>query len=300
MDKFIELGQDMAALWMQYWDRYLVGIRSTLILAVVATLIGCLIGLLCGILNTIPYTKNDPLPKRFVLRLIRVIVRIYVEVFRGTPMVLQAVFIYYGLPYFTNQQIMFRGNSGLWLAAIIVVSINTGAYMAESVRGGIISIDPGQTEGAKAIGMTHVQTMTSVILPQAFRNILPQIGNNFIINIKDTSVMFVIGFIEFFGQHRNIVGNNNMYFQSAAIEMIGYLTMTLIASFLLRRLEKWLDGSSSYELVQDDALTMAAGTYSHPSRGTPFDERSPEGALTQEQRERKRQELKHGRSRGER
>ena len=300
MDKFIELGQDMAALWMQYWDRYLVGIRSTLILAVVATLIGCLIGLLCGILNTIPYTKNDPLPKRFVLKFIRVIVRIYVEVFRGTPMVLQAVFIYYGLPYFTDQQIMFRGNSGLWLAAIIVVSINTGAYMAESVRGGIISIDPGQTEGAKAIGMTHVQTMTSVILPQAFRNILPQIGNNFIINIKDTSVMFVIGFIEFFGQHRNIVGNNNMYFQSAAIEMIGYLTMTLIASFLLRRLEKWLDGSSSYQLVQDDALTMTAGTYSHPSRGTPFDERSTEGALTQEQRERKRQELKHGRSRGER
>ena len=300
MDKFIELGQDMAALWMQYWDRYLVGIRSTLILAVAATLIGCVIGLLCGILNTIPYTKNDSLPKRFVLKLIRVIVRVYVEVFRGTPMVLQAVFIYYGLPYFTNQQIMFRGNSGLWLAAIIVVSINTGAYMAESVRGGIISIDPGQTEGAKAIGMTHVQTMTSVILPQAFRNILPQIGNNFIINIKDTSVMFIIGFIEFFGQHRNIVGNNNMYFQSAAIEMVGYLTMTLIASFLLRRLEKWLDGNSSYELVQDDALTLSAGTYTHPSKGTPFDERNLEKTLDAEQRERKRQEQKHGRSRGER
>ncbi len=294
MDKFIELGQDMAALWMQYWDRYLVGIRSTLILAVAATVIGCLIGLLCGILNTIPYTKNDPLLKRFVLKFIRVIVRIYVEVFRGTPMVLQAVFIYYGLPYFTDQQIMFRGNSGLWLAAIIVVSINTGAYMAESVRGGIISIDPGQTEGAKAIGMTHVQAMTNVILPQAFRNILPQIGNNFIINIKDTSVMFVIGFIEFFGQHRNIVGNNNMYFQSAAIEMIGYLTMTLIASFLLRLLERHLDGSSSYQLVQGDALTMTAGTYNHPSRGTPFDERSTE------ERERTRQALKHGRNRGER
>ena len=224
--------------------------------------------------------------------------RIYVEVFRGTPMVLQAVFIYYGLPYFTNQQIMFRGNSGLWLAAIIVVSINTGAYMAESVRGGIISIDPGQTEGAKAIGMTHVQTMTSVILPQAFRNIIPQIGNNFIINIKDTSVMFIIGFTEFFAVHRNIVGNNYMYFQSAAIEMIGYLTMTLIASFLLRLLERRLDGSDSYELAQADQLVMAAGTYSHPSRGTPFDERSTEGALTEEQRERKRQELKHGRNRG--
>ena len=294
MDKFIELGQDMAALWMQYWDRYLVGIRSTLILAVVATLIGCLIGLLCGILNTIPYTKNDPLPKRFVLKFIRVIVRIYVEVFRGTPMVLQAVFIYYGLPYFTDQQIMFRGNSGLWLAAIIVVSINTGAYMAESVRGGIISIDPGQTEGAKAIGMTHVQTMTSVILPQALRNIMPQIGNNLIINIKDSSVMFIISFTEFFAAHRGAVGATYLYFPSATIEMAGYLTMTLIASFILRWVEKRMDGSGDYELVTGDPLVMAAGTYSHPDRGTPFDERSPE------ERDRIRQELKHGRTRGDR
>ena len=113
----------------------------------------------------------------------------------------------------------FSGNSGIWMASLLVVSINTGAYMAESVRGGIISIDPGQTEGAKAIGMTHVQTMTSIILPQAIRNIIPQIGNNFIINIKDTSVMFVIGFVELFATHRNIVGLNNMYFQSATIEM---------------------------------------------------------------------------------
>ena len=300
MERFIDLGRDMSLLWENYkgsfflGSGYLGGIRNTLVLAVVATLIGCVIGFTCGVLNTIPYTKNDPAPKRFVLKLIRVVVRVYVEVFRGTPMVLQAVFIYYGLPYFTDQQIMFRGNSGLWLAAIIVVSINTGAYMAESVRGGIISIDPGQTEGAKAIGMTHVQTMTSVILPQALRNIMPQIGNNFIINIKDTSVMFVITFSEFFAFHRYLVGVNSKYFPSAAIEMIGYLTMTLIASLLLRLLEKRLDGSDSYELVEGDQLVMAAGTYSHPDRGTPFDERS------KEYRERKRQELKHGRTRGDR
>ena len=146
--------------------------------------------------------------------------------------------------------------------------------MAESVRGGIISIDPGQTEGAKAIGMTHVQTMTSVILPQAIRNIIPQIGNNFIINIKDTSVMFIIGFVEFFATHRNIVGINLMYFPSAIIEMVGYLCMTLLASLLLRLVEKKMDGSDSYELVQADSLTMTAGTYSHPNKGTPFDERS--------------------------
>ena len=124
--------------------------------------------------------------------------------------------------------------------------------------------------------MTHVQTMLNVILPQALRNIMPQIGNNFIINVKDTSVMFIIIFTEFFAAHRYIVGVNNMYFPSATIEMIGYLTMTLIASFLLRLLENWMDGSDSYELVQDDHLVMSAGTYSHPDRGTPFDERSRE------------------------
>ena len=289
MDMFIKLLQDAARLWDKYHVMYLNGIKNTLILALVATFIGCVIGLVCGILNTIPYTKNDNIVKRFFLRLIRIIVRVYVEVFRGTPMVLQAVFIYYGLPYFTNNTMQF---ADVWTAAILIVSINTGAYMAESVRGGIISIDPGQTEGAKAIGMTHVQTMTNVILPQALRNIMPQIGNNFIINVKDTSVMFIISFTEFFAAHRYIVGVNNMYFPSAAIEMVGYLTMTLIASVILRWVEKLMDGADSYELVQVDSLTMSAGTYSHPDRGTPFDERS------KEHRSREMQKLRFGRNRG--
>ena len=274
MNKLIDLVQDVALLWNKYSSFYLNGIKNTLILALVATAIGCVIGLACGVLNTIPYSKNDNIIKRFLLKLIRIVVRIYVEVFRGTPMVLQAVFIFYGLPYFTDNAMRFND---VWTAAILIVSINTGAYMAESVRGGIISIDPGQTEGAKAIGMTHVQTMTNVILPQALRNIMPQIGNNFIINVKDTSVMFIISFTEFFAFHRYITGVNNMYFPSAAIEMIGYLFMTLIASFILRWVEKKMDGASSYELVQVDSLTMSAGTYSHPDKGSPFDEKSKEG-----------------------
>ena len=289
MNMFMKLLDDAARLWDKYHVMYINGIKNTLILALVATFIGCVIGLVCGILNTIPYSKNDNIVKRFFLRLIRIVVRVYVEVFRGTPMVLQAVFIYYGLPYFTNNMMRW---SDVWTAAIVIVSVNTGAYMAESVRGGIISIDPGQTEGAKAIGMTHVQTMTNVILPQALRNIMPQIGNNFIINVKDTSVMFIISFTEFFAAHRYIVGVNNMYFPSAAIEMVAYLTMTLIASFLLRWVEKWMDGSDSYELVQVDSLTMSAGTYSHPDRGTPFDERS------KEYRDREKQKLRFGRNRG--
>ena len=293
MDKFTQLAADIGKLWSKYGVSYLNGIEATLILALVGTVIGCLIGFVCGVLNTIPCAKTDSPVKRFFLGFIRALVRIYVEVFRGTPMVLQAVFLYYGLPYFTSNAVKFES---VWAAAILVVSINTGAYMAESVRGGIISIDPGQTEGAKAIGMTHVQTMLNVILPQALRNIMPQIGNNFIINVKDTSVMFIIGFPDFFAAHRAAVGASYLYFPSATVEMAGYLTMTLVASVLLRWAEKRLDGDSSYELVQTDPLVMTAGTYNHPDRGTPFDEHS------REYRENLKQSRKNRnfRSRGER
>ena len=286
MEILIQLVNDIGKLWAKYGASYLTGMRNTLILALTATAIGCVIGFLCGVLNTIPCAPGDSPVKKFFLKLIRAIVRIYVEVFRGTPMVLQAVFLYYGLPYFTNGAQRF---DNIWAAAILVVSINTGAYMAESVRGGIISVDPGQTEGAKAIGMTHVQTMLNVILPQALRNIMPQIGNNFIINVKDTSVMFIIGFPDFFSAHRAAVGASYLYFPSATVEMAGYLCMTLAASFLLRWLEKKMDGKGDYELVAVDPLVMTAGTYSHPDKGTPFDEQN-----------REYQNAKYGRNRGER
>lgn len=116
--------------------------------------------------------------------------------------------------------------------------------------------------------------------------------------------MFVIGFVEFFATHRNIVGVNLLYFPSAVIEMVGYLTLTLLASFGLRWLEKWLDGDDNYELVSEDSLAMSAGTYSHPNRNSPFDEQSkefnPKAQLEKEKRERKRQELKFGRPKGDR
>lgn len=264
MLSFSQLLQDIADLWHGYGSAYLRGIYATLLLSLIATLIGCLIGFICGVLNTIPYARQDPPAKRFFLRLLRLIVRVYVEVFRGTPMVLQAVFLYYGLPYITNNTLRF---SSVWLASVIIVSVNTGAYMAESVRGGIMSVDPGQTEGAKALGMNHLQTMTTVILPQALRNILPQIGNNFIINVKDTSVMFIIGFPDFFAVHRATTGATFLYFPSAMIEMAGYLSLTLIASFLLRRIEKSFDSDKSFDLAAADPLIMTAGTYRHPKRG---------------------------------
>ena len=274
MNPFVQLWYDMVKVWTTYAGLFLNGIWTTIYLAVICTAIGCLIGLLCGVLNTIPYGRNDNLLKRMLLGFVRGFIRVYVEVFRGTPMILQAVVFYYGLPYFSNYAMRFEN---ALVCAFFVVSINTGAYMAESVRGGIISIDPGQTEGAKAIGMTHWQTMVHVILPQTLRNILPQIGNNLIINLKDTSVLSIISVSEFFNVFKSVAGTTYLYFPSAAIEMIGYLTMTVIASVLLRMAEKKMDGADSYELTQDDALTLSAGTYTLNKKPEDIHDRNLEG-----------------------
>ncbi len=263
MDKFAQLGREIAELWVNNSSAYLNGMWKTISLAVICTLVGCMIGFICGILQTIPCTKSDNIFKRFFLGLLRALIRIYVEVFRGTPMILQAVFIFYGLPYFTNNTLRF---DSVWLAAFTVVSINTGAYMAESVRGGILSIDIGQTEGAKAIGMTHFQTMVYVILPQALRNIMPQIGNNFIINLKDTAVMFIIGYTELFAVQKAIAGRTFMYFPSATIEMVCYLFMTLVSSFLLRWWENKMDGSDSFDLATTDTLAHTSGMIRYKHR----------------------------------
>ena len=263
-----QLFSDINSIIGKYGAVYLTGIGNTLALSTIATLIGCVIGFICGILQTIPYGPGDPWIKKGLLKLLRGIIRVYVEVFRGTPMILQAVFIYYGMPYFFG--ISFKN---IWTVSILVVSINTGAYMAESVRGGIMSIDPGQFEGARAIGMNHFQTMLYIILPQTLRNIMPQIGNNYIINVKDTSVMFIIGFQDFFSVHKMVSGAIFKYFPSALLEMGGYLILTLVASFLLRALEKKLAGSSNYELVNTDQLVMTAGNYSF-SGAAPYEEKS--------------------------
>lgn len=151
MNKFAQLWSDIVEGWGDSSSQYLVGALKTIELAVVATAIGCIIGLACGIVQTIPCTKNDNIVKRMLLGIVKAIVRIYVEVFRGTPMIIQAIFIFYAIPYFTDGAV----NLEVTLAAYLVVSINTGAYMAETVRGGIMSIDIGQTEGAKSIGMNH-------------------------------------------------------------------------------------------------------------------------------------------------
>ena len=243
-----------------YGISLLKGAGTTLLIALVGTIIGCLIGFVVGIIQTIPLSKRDSLLKKIFLKTLKVIMNIYVEVFRGTPMMVQAMFIYYG------SAVVFEINMSMWFAAFFIVSINTGAYMAETVRGGILSISDGQTEGAKAIGMTHFQTMLYVILPQALRNIMPQIGNNLIINIKDTCVLSVIGTVELFFATKSVAGTYYTYFEAYTVTMVMYLFMTVTFSKLLRLVENKLNGPEDYSLSTTDTLAYTSGLLKYPSK----------------------------------
>ena len=236
-----------------YGVSFLKGAGQSLLIALIGTLIGCIIGFAVGIVQTIPVGKNDNIMKKVLMAILKFILNAYVEIFRGTPMMAQAMLIYYG------SMALFNIHMSMWFAAIFIVSINTGAYMAETVRGGILSIDPGQTEGAMAIGMTHVQTMTSVILPQALRNIMPQIGNNLIINIKDTCVLSIIGVVELFYTTKGVAGASYTYFEAFTIAMVIYFIMTFACSRILRYLESKLDGPDNFDLATTDTLAHTSG-----------------------------------------
>ena len=237
---------------------FLSGAGNTMIIAIVGTFLGCLIGFIVGIIQTIPVDQRDSTVKKTLVGILKFIMACYVEFFRGTPMMVQAMFIYYGSAY------LFNINMSMWFAAFFVVSINTGAYMAETVRGGILSVDEGQTEAAKAIGMTHVQTMINVILPQALRNIMPQIGNNLIINIKDSCVLSVIGVAELLYKTKAAAGALYMNFETYTITMIMYFIMTFTCSRLLRLWEKKMDGADNFDLATTDTLAYTSGMYRYP------------------------------------
>lgn len=241
--------------FQKYGMSMLQGAGSSFKIAIVGTIVGCIIGFAVGIVQTIPVeAKDNPIKKGF-LWIVKLILNAYVEFFRGTPMMAQAMFIYYGLLPLMNL------NLTIWQAAYFILSINTGAYMAETVRGGILSIDSGQTEGAKAIGMTHVQTMLFVILPQALRNIMPQIGNNLIINIKDSCVLSVIGVAELLYKTKAAAGALYLNFETYTITMIMYFIMTFACSRILRWVENRMDGSDNYDLATSDTLAHTSGMY---------------------------------------
>ena len=241
----------VAFLLQKYGTLFLRGTGMTLLIALTGTILGFLIGLLVAIVRTIAMPRSrDPrrqssaervslAVRRTLLRAVQILMNVYIQVFRGTPMIVQAVVIYYGAQY-----------AGIYMdttfAAIFIISINTGAYMAEIIRGGIVSVDKGQFEAAHAIGMTHWQTMTTVVLPQAIRNILPSVGNEFIVNIKDSSVLNVISVSELFFQAKSAAGAYYRYFEVYFIIACIYLVLTLSVSRILAWVERKMDGPDNY------------------------------------------------------
>lgn len=230
----------------KYGKEFLRGTGVTLELAVMGTIFGCLLGFAVGLVQSITVDPNASVLSRCVTKVCKIIVALYVEVFRGTPMMVQAMVIYYGSMSVFNLDIPSMG------AGVLVLSLNTGAYMAESVRGAIGGIDPGQMEGGRAIGMSYLQTMLHVIIPQALRNLIPQIGNTFISAIKDTSVLNVISVTELYFIARTVSGTYYKFFETYVIICLIYLVLTFVTSRLLRLLEKWMSGSRNYELVLEE------------------------------------------------
>ncbi|MFA7020032.1 MAG: amino acid ABC transporter permease, partial [Bacilli bacterium] len=175
----------------KYGDLFLRGVGVTLLLAIAGTGIGLILGLGLALLRNLAPTAQDSKFKGTLKVIASSLARIYIEVFRGTPMMVQAIIIYFG-----GKMI---GIPWTYLACgLFVISINTTAYMAEIIRSGINGIDVGQSEAARSLGMSHLQTMIFVIFPQALKNAIPAIGNEFIVNIKDSSVLNVITVSELF------------------------------------------------------------------------------------------------------
>ena len=241
---------DVVNIFLKYYPFLLSGIKNTLILSLVGTVAGLAVGLLTEMVRTAPLSKNPV--TRTLHKIVNGIIAVYVEIFRGTPMMVQAMVIYWGYAFATEGKTLPLIPSG-----ILIVSINTGAYMAEIVRGGIISIDKGQFEGAMSIGMTHSQTMIKVILPQVIRNILPSVSNEFVINIKDTSVLNVIGVTELYYFAGIIKRQNFQTFQTYLVICVLYFILTFSITRLLRYIEKRLDGKDNYTIFGSQSDSAA-------------------------------------------
>lgn len=228
-----------------YYVTFLNGLCSTLILAIVGTLIGLLIGMIVALGRNIRVVETDSKPKKVLKRFIKVITSIYVNFFRGTPMMVQAMIIFFG---FAALGVVWTDFPTAWIfngymvCGLFVITINTGAYMSEIIRSGLNGIDVGQEEAARSLGMSYSKTMTYIVIPQALKNSLPTILNEYIVNVKDSSVLNVIGLTELFASVSLATGKNYFKVEGYIIIAIIYLVLTLLASLVVKLISLKLDG----------------------------------------------------------
>lgn len=232
----------MVFLTKKYASLFWQGTWLTLYVAVAGTILGFLLGYLVGIIEDIRINKEDNVIKKVLVRILKVISVVYVEIFRDTPMIVQAMVIFFGLRQ-SNVEI------GVVTAGILVTVLNTGAYMSETVRAGIKSVDAGQREGALALGMSPMLAMFTVVLPQAFKNIIPEMANTFLTNLKMTSVLNVIGVSELFMTAKTVGGNYYKYFESYLIIAVIYFVFCFIFNRIFLLIEKKMTLKSDYVLA---------------------------------------------------
>ena len=232
----------MVFLAKKYSDMFIEGTWLTLYIAVIGTIIGFVLGYVVGIVEDMKINSGDGIIKKFFVKLIKIICSIYVEIFRDTPMIVQAMIVYYGIKM-----------AGIEVtpvfAGILVTVLNTGAYMAETVRAGIGSIELGQREGAWAMGMPPFKTMLYVVLPQAFKNIIPEMANTFLTNLKMTSVLNVIAVQELFMAAKTVGGNYYKYFESYLVIAVIYFVLCFVFNKIFNLIEKKMQGKTDYALA---------------------------------------------------
>ena len=216
------IGANIAKLWTNYWHIYLIeGVLTTLKLTIFAVVLGALLGIVVAMLKM---SKN---------KIVRFLITVYIEIIRGTPLLLQLYIFYFVLPELLP---IFDFNEFTWVA--ISLCINSSAYVSEIFRSGIQSVDKGQTEAARSLGLSSGQTMTRIVLPQAIKNILPALGNEFIMMLKETSLASTFFIGDLMTAHLKIKGATYLMLESLIITGIIYLCMTYPLSKLVEAFER--------------------------------------------------------------
>ena len=226
-------------------DMLLTGVWTTVRIALLGTAIAFVLAILMVSLRIQEPDRRDSGMMKALKWLASHFARFYVFVIRGTPMMVQAlIFYYFGFNLFKRTGMTVTEINHVWsffISGLCTVALNSTAYLTEVLRGGILAVDKGQTEAARSLGMTNWQTMTKVVFPQAVKNAIPAIGNEFIINIKDSSVLSVIGVMDLMYATKSVSG---IYFRSLEIYCVAailYLVLTWLSSLLLKWLGKKLD-----------------------------------------------------------
>ena len=210
---------------LENWPVYLEGAKMTLFLSAMGVVFGTLVGVFVGLLRSQKY-KNP------AMRLLHAVASVYVEVMRGTPFIVQLYLVYYGLPLF------FGVDVPELLAGIAAISLNSGAYVSEIFRAGIQSIDKGQMEAGRSLGLNWWQSMRHIVLPQALKRSLPPLANEFITLIKESSIVSVIGIQELQFKGRIVSSSTYAPFESLFLVAVIYLVMTWITGRLVALLER--------------------------------------------------------------